>query len=369
MKIKTITCHDVYNSGASLQAYALMKYIQNLGHDVEIINYKPDYLSQHYKLFAINNPRYENNLVLKIIYLTLKFPERVLNLRIKRKFDKFKNENMNITKKIYRSNDDLIQNYSDADLFIAGSDQIWNTKFKNGKDPAFYLQFVPENRGRVSYAASFATDKIEEGFEHQVLIWLKTFNKISVREKSGLKILKDIGISDAIQVLDPVFLLNKKEWINLICDKKIKEKYILIYDFDSNETIKKIAKRIAKEKNLKIYSIQNLKYADKYLKYTGPKEFLTYIYNAEYVISNSFHATAYSLIFEKQFFVVNRKDSINTRMRDLLEEIGAIGQMIDIKTFEYENLPVINYEDIRKNIEHYTNLSKGYLNSILGGNY
>ena len=72
MKIKTITCHDVYNSGASLQAYALMKYLEEKGNEVEIIDYKPDYLSNHYKLWAITNPKYEKNIILKIIYLILK---------------------------------------------------------------------------------------------------------------------------------------------------------------------------------------------------------------------------------------------------------------------------------------------------------
>ncbi|WP_347915893.1 polysaccharide pyruvyl transferase family protein [Clostridium saudiense] len=96
MKIKTITCHDVYNSGASLQAYALMKYLQNNGHEVEIIDYKPDYLSNHYKLSAVSNPKYEKNLILKIIYLALKLPQRILALRIKKKYDEFKDKYLKI---------------------------------------------------------------------------------------------------------------------------------------------------------------------------------------------------------------------------------------------------------------------------------
>ena len=87
MKIKIITCHDVYNSGASLQAYALMKYLENNGHKVEIIDYKPDYLSNHYKLWVISNPKYEKNIILKILYLILKFPERILALKNKKIYD------------------------------------------------------------------------------------------------------------------------------------------------------------------------------------------------------------------------------------------------------------------------------------------
>mgnify|MGYP000303002530 CR=1 FL=1 len=105
MKIKTITCHDVYNTGASLQTYALMKFLQGLNHDVEIIDYKPDYLSNHYKLFKISNQKYEKNIALKIIYLGLKLPERILKLKNKRTYDKFKKNYLNITSVRYESNE------------------------------------------------------------------------------------------------------------------------------------------------------------------------------------------------------------------------------------------------------------------------
>ena len=92
MKVSTITCHDVYNHGASLQAYALMTYIKNQGNEVEIIDYKPDYLSNHFKLLAVNNPKYDKNIYIKFIYLLLKMPGRILKLRRKKKFDKFKKD-------------------------------------------------------------------------------------------------------------------------------------------------------------------------------------------------------------------------------------------------------------------------------------
>ena len=162
MRIKTITCHDVYNSGASLQAYALMRYLEELGNEVEIIDYKPDYLNNHYKLGIIANPKYEKNLMLKMIYLTLKFPGRVLALRKKIKYDHFRDNYLKVTKKRYISNSELKNNPPEADIFICGSDQIWNSKFNNGKDPAFYLDFAPQGKIKASYSASFATDRIEE---------------------------------------------------------------------------------------------------------------------------------------------------------------------------------------------------------------
>ena len=329
MKIKTITCHDVYNSGASLQAYALMKYLQKLGHDVQIIDYRPDYLDKHYKLFIINNPKYEKSIILKILYITLKLPKRVLKLKYKKKYDDFTKKYLNITNKRYISNEDLKENLPIADAYIAGSDQIWNTTFNNGKDPAFYLDFVPENKIKMSYAASFATEVIDEEFKDNTKKMINRLNSVSVRELSGLNILKSMDIKNGIQVLDPVFLLDREEWSDLFVDITEKEKYVFVYDFDGSEIIENLSKRIAREKNLKIYTVFKSSYADKYIKNIGPQEFITYIKNADYVISNSFHATAFSIIFEKEFLVVNRKEKINTRMRDLLILLGIKERLIE----------------------------------------
>ena len=129
MRIKTITCHDVYNAGASLQAYALVTYLRSLGHEAEIIDYKPDYLA-HYRLTGINNPRYDKP-VIRELYTLAKLPGRFKARHGKRKksFDAFTKEFLPTTKRRYISNDDLKQNPPEADVYFAGSDQIWNCFF------------------------------------------------------------------------------------------------------------------------------------------------------------------------------------------------------------------------------------------------
>mgnify|MGYP000459293333 CR=1 FL=1 len=311
MKIKTITCHDVYNSGASLQAYALMKYLQNNGHEVEIIDYKPDYLSNHYKFSAVSNPRYEKNLILKIIYLILKFPERLFSLKNKKKYDEFRDKHLKITNKRYGSNEELKSNPPEADVYLCGSDQIWNSKLKNGKDPAFYLDFVSSDKIRGAYAASFAIESIESDIKEVIKDRVSKLDYIGVREISALDILKDLDIEKGVQVLDPVFLLNRDKWEELTYNVDNNEKYILVYDFDGNELIREVATKIAKENGLKIYTVFKSDYSDKVIKQVGPIDFISYIKGAEFVISNSFHGTAFSIIFEKQFAVVNRKEAIN----------------------------------------------------------
>lgn len=365
MRIKTITCHDVYNSGASLQAYALMRYLEELGNEVEIIDYKPDYLNNHYKLGVIANPKYEKNLMLKMIYLTLKFPGRVLALKKKIKYDHFRDNYLKVTKKRYISNSELKSNPPEADIFICGSDQIWNSKFNNGKDPAFYLDFAPQGKIRASYAASFATDRIEEAVRDITKERINKLDYIGVREISALNILEDLGIDKGIQVMDPVFLLSKETWLNMAYEVDKKQKYIFVYDFDGNELIKEVALKVAKKKSLKIYTVFKSDYSDKVIKGMGPIDFISYIKNAEFVISNSFHGTAFSIIFEKQFVVVNRKEAINTRMRDLLAILKIENRLIN----ENYNFDLINknidYTVVNKAIELKVKSSKEYLENII----
>ena len=365
MKINTITCHDVYNSGASLQAYALMKYLQGFGHDVKIIDYKPEYLSRHYKLWIVANPKYEKNMILKIIYLLLKLPGRLWALKTKKVFDNFKNQYLDITETRYKSNEELKENLPEADIYIAGSDQIWNATFPNGKDEAFYLDFVPNNKIKASYAASFATETFPEELKQKTSKMLSQFDYISVREKSGLDILKNMDINNGVQVLDPVFLLNKDHWDKMCIDINCTGKYLLVYDFDNNPLIKEIAIKISKEKGLKIYTIFKSDYSDKVISQMGPIEFISYIKNAEFIISNSFHGTAYSLIFEKEFIVTNRVDKINTRMRDLLSEIGISERLVS-NIDEINCLEKLNYSDIKYNIDKLIKQSKLYLDKVIG---
>lgn len=352
MKIKTITCHDVYNAGASLQAYALQTYLKNLGHDVEIIDYKPPYLSNHYSFSSIN-PAYDKPII-KQLYLLAKFPGRLHAYFSKRKsnFDAFKRDYLCITEKQYHSCEELIKDPPLADVYFAGSDQIWNPMFNNGKDPAFYLDFAPKDATKASYAASFAVDKIPQECENLIKSYLTNFDYISVRESGGIKILNSLGFNNCFNVCDPVFLLEKEYWEKLTF-KISEEDYLLIYDFDSSEKVKSIAQKVAKEKGLKIYSIFNLSYADKCFFNEGPLGFLSLVKNSKFVVSNSFHATAFSIIFNIPFCVVNRNENINERMKDLLN-------IFNLKNYN----KTLDYKSINLAIKNYSEKSKRYIDFV-----
>lgn len=364
MKIKTITCHDVYNLGASLQAYALQAYLESQGHDVEIIHYKPNYLSGHYKLWAVSNPVFDKPLV-KQLYLLAKLSGRLMSLKRKKVFDEFTTKYLKLTRR-YNSHEELKADAPEADVYIAGSDQIWNTLFRNGRDAAFYLDFGKPEVKRISYAASFATSDVVPEYREFVMKELKGIDCVSIREKTSLPLLASLGRPDGVAVCDPVFLLDKEQWLDTINDvQTVNEKYVLVYLTDKSEEIEQIAKEIKKATGWKIYVVGAFKppYADRNFVNAGPLEFVRLINDAQFVISNSFHATSFSLILEKNFCVVNRKEGINERMKSVLSDFGLEGRMTS-KFFE-KLLDDIDYNNINKVKNAITNNSKEWLDSAI----
>ena len=365
MRIRTITCHDCYNLGASLQAYALQHYLECQGHEVRIINYKPDYLSGHFKFCAVDNPVYDKLLV-KQLYLLAKLPGRLLSLSRKRAYDRFTARYLHLTRR-YNSYQELKADAPDADAYIAGSDQIWNTLFRNGRDAAFYLDFGKPVVRRVSYAASFATKEVVPECREFVSNELRNLDFVSIREKISLPLLKSLGRTDGVAVCDPVFLLSKDEWKNLADEStiNIKEKYLLVYLTDKSDEIKQIALEIHRTTGWKIYGVGQFRerWTHKNFVNAGPLDFVRLISEAQYVISNSFHATAFSLILERNFCVVNRKDGINERMKSILEDVG-LGHRI-LSAFTSEQLKNIDYTEVNKKTSDVIDFSKTWLNKVL----
>ena len=362
LKIKTITCHEVYNYGAILQEYALVEYLKTIGYDASTIHYKPYHIN-FFNFWEVPQ-KWNSNFFFKYLYLVLKLPKRIINLRRKKAFDLFSDEYLNVDSRVYIDNEDLKKNLPAADVFICGSDQIWNSYYETGRDPSFYLDFVPDNVKKISYAASFALDEIEEEYKSFVKEKVGRINHISVREESGKKILENLNIKNVTQVIDPVFLLDEEHWKQKFISSS-SEDFILIYDFDNNQLIKKLALELAQKKNYKIYTVnENIKYADKNYYLKGPKVYLSLMYNAKYVITNSFHSVAFSLIFNKQFLVVNRTEAINTRMRDLLG-LFNLSQLLVSEGFSIEEIKTINFEEVNKLKQTAIDNAKEFLTNAL----
>lgn len=365
MKIKIITCHEVYNHGASLQEYALLKYLNSKGFEAETIHYKPPYLSKHFKLGAVSS-RF-NKPFLKQAYLLAKLPGRLRDLKRKKVFDVFAKTYIPTGNIRYENNDALKQNVPEGDVFICGSDQIWNSFFQNGKDPAFYLNFVPNDKLKIAYAASFAIDEIADDVKPLVRSNVLRLDAVGVRESSGVRILNELGIHNAIQVLDPVFLLTKDFWKDNFVSP-VSEKFIFVYDFDSNPLVKKIALFLKETEGWDIYTVNNnIDYADKNFWLYGPEQFLSLVSQSQFNITNSFHSVAFSIIFEQQFVVVNRTENINTRMRDILGLFQLDDKLISgFEEFNYKQ--TINYKVKKPLVDNKIKDSKQFLLNSLNNN-
>lgn len=368
MKIKTVTCHHVYNYGATLQAFALQSYLESQGHEVEILDYRlPGHI--RYEWFTWGPPvgrayPYLRKFpFLRFIYYPYKRRGMRHTWGRKKAFDTFDKQYLHLSADTYRNIDEIRKASPQADVYIAGSDQIWNTDYENGRNLGYYLDFGPKETRRISYAASFGISKIKEGLEDFVKQQLSKFEKLSVREATGVGILHSLGLK-GVQVVDPVFLLNMEEWLERLNLKEQQGDYIFLYDFlHDDEKIQHQAKGLSEKTGLKIVSVNdfsNAPYADKQINNAGPREFLQLLLNARYVVCNSFHATAFSLIFHKEFATYPLVSQGNSsRMTDLLKDVGMM------ERFKPEGLidslqPIV-WKEIEEKISKMAEESKRFL--------
>ena len=299
-KIATLTFCNSINYGALLQAYALREYLVSCGFDCEIINY----INPKMKYSRVSFLRKIGS----IIWKNLLAPFFDSKIRKKRNAE-FRSGYMKIGKK-YVNIEELKSLNTIYDAFIVGSDQVWNP-FINRGDSAFFLSFVNDEKKRISYAASFGGNKIAKSYLENNSGYLKKFDAISVRENESAELLKtETGIV-AETVVDPVFLLTKNDWINklkLEGEAAAKEKYVFCYVMPGNpdlvEKIYRVAESIAGKEHLKIITVGKKSYAkptgtEILDRDAGPIEFVQHILNAEYIVTNSFHGTALSIILRK----------------------------------------------------------------------
>lgn len=361
MKVCTITCHNAVNHGARLQACALLRYLHNQGLEAEVIDYRPDYMRFGEKVWYIPS------LSLKEwAKLFLRFKQRADAVDRHAAFEEFTRKYIPHTERIYKSVGELRLSPPKADVYIAGSDQIWNTEFCNGTDAAYYLDFGDLQTRRISYAASFAVPMLKSESEPFVKSHLSAFDAISVREASGMRILSSLGYGGEV-VSDPVFLLSADEWDNLLGCKGSEKSYVLVYDMMGCDTIKHIAKRIAGRYGCEIYSIgsRRLGYADRNFTKAAPDMFVELVRNARCVVSNSFHGTAFAMIYHRDFFVVERSDGLNERMKDILARCGLQSRLVGMNVSDGQLSAPVSYEMVDKVLQREIAASKTFLREAL----
>jgi len=319
--ISIITRHAVLNYGSRLQSYALQCCIENLGHKAEVINFVHEYeknrgsILWEFKSLLKNNNIIES--LLKCIFIVIS--QRKMNKR----FASF-NKRLNLTK-TYDSKS-LFQNPPQADIYCTGSDQVWNNDLNKkylGFEPVYFLEFAKDKKC-ISYAASFGKHNFNAEELDFIGKYCGKYKAISVRESSGVKILEKAGIKNSIHVLDPTFLLTKSEWVSIAQETNIEEKYILVYFlYGGYKDVLSYAIELSKKTNLPIihfstylhhYAVRN----SKFIFCPEVEKFISLFNNAEYIVTNSFHGTAFSINLNKQFFAVYPKFN-PSRLSSILE--------------------------------------------------
>lgn len=345
MNLGILTYHSAHNYGAILQAYGFQKFLESLGHDARFINFHPDDLEKR------NQRRVEvSNIRQTVRRMAFALLSRHFSRRYSR-FESFRHEKLKQTKR-YRTVAELFADPPDFDAYICGSDQIWNVE--RGASPVNFLQFVPEGKARISYAPSFGTGTIPPDCEGVISPLLKAFNAISVREESGALIVARIIGKDVPTMIDPVFLISASEWSRILVPPSVSEDFIAFYCLESNRELTHLVSKLRRE--LKCPAVILGKGAAVFLTGktitaidSGPAEFLGWIQRAKCVVTNSFHATAFSILFNKPFMIVPHSTR-NTRMENLLtkfdmsDTILAPGQ--DVTKFLKRWLSTVNTSSV-----------------------
>lgn len=352
-KIYIYTIQDNLNYGNRLQNYAMQVIIQRIDSNVKTV--KVDTTSR----VMI---RYNNNILSRLFRKTKTLLKNIISLNLEKrlnelrkcKFDEFTNKYIQ-----------TISNYepNEFDYLIVGSDQVWNPYFSQTKQ----LLLLDKKGIKNSYAASFGIDTIP--FEMNMLYYdaLSVFRNISVREIQGLNILKNLNINIGEVHLDPTLILEKEAWITIKNDynKKPSTPYLVCFYLGKlSREYKDFIIRFSKKNNLQVLYLNSLECPETYD--ASPNEFIDAISNASFICTDSFHGVAFSVIFEKQFIVFNRIDSMNMNNR-----INSLFKILDIKSRYFhdiedlDNPQIIDYDKVNSILEIERKKSMDYLRRCL----
>ncbi|MFZ2284905.1 MAG: polysaccharide pyruvyl transferase family protein [Lutibacter sp.] len=331
MKISVgiITIHDIYNYGSILQAYATQKVIEDLGYNAEIINYK------YPNAYHCQNQSLKGRVFSKLNgFLKDLLPGKKYET-YKRNYSDFTNKHYKLSKEIFPTVDSIIKNPPHYNILLSGSDQIWRAEVMKG-DPVFFLDFS-KNKKKVAYASSFGSVSIPTEYHAKYRKYLNNFSAIGVREKTGVKMVKELTNINAELVLDPTLLLTKLEWMQVMEIQAKTEPYILCYGITSKDNyMERLALHIKKHTGYKIIRINGkfFDYFNKSMQYildAGPAQWLGLFANASLILGQSFHATAFAVNFERPFIPILRgDDNHDSRQLQFLKLIGLENRAITV---------------------------------------
>lgn len=375
MKAGIITFHYAHHYGAQLQAYALMKAVIRAGVDCEIIDY-------------VRKDNIEGSRLFKKGFSAralLSNADTLLNYcGMKRRFDRFQSfvsNDMKLSKRSYREYTELEADAPRYDMYVCGSDQIWNPLIFREKnfDPAFFAAFASDGR-RIAYAPSFGISQIPEDKREELRRYLMSFDALSVREKQGEKIIEDVSGKSSITVLDPTLLLTGSQWGELAKVPTLDKPYLLCYFVSDGRKYSDYVNILSERYKLPVVALCGSRRVPACTKHkvldAGPKEFLGLFKNAAMVCTDSFHGTVFSVNFKKEFVCFssskNSEGSVNSRLYNILSKLGLTARLypctISAQDFKQrivkDDYPV-DYNAVEKLLSDERRLSEQYLERSL----
>lgn len=372
--IGIITYHHYYNYGTMLQAYALQKKVESFGFCVEIIDFKQDNSLSKIQLVWLRIKRLPVYILEFSKYMTLASVKYLFSKR-NLKFEEFYSNNFKLSNQKYTDSLQLKANPPIYDGYVVGSDQTWNPYVAKNPE-AFYLTFVKDDAKKGCYAPSLGISRLTDEHRCRLKKMLKGFRFLSCRESIGAKLLSETMNCPVAHVLDPTLLLNWDDWSCLSSQKKEKSPYILTYFLGNVKKHREFVRELAQKTGLNVFSIP-VSYLDinepLFEKaWVGPDGFLSLIKNAEYVCTDSFHGTMFSINFGVNFYsFCKTKDaensSENSRLYSALELFGLSNRLVtnSNQNSVLEELAAIDYSVVHKVLEKEREKSIAYLKDML----
>ena len=328
--VALITLHRSANYGSVLQALATQVVLERMGHDVTVVDYYAPRNSVPEMLRGLKHKKqlFEKNPLALFAARTILLPSYI---KRRRNFDRFITHSLNLSKKTYHSSEELALDLPQAELYVTGSDQVWNSEWNGGIDEALFLAFTPEDAPRISFSASFGKGHLEDSEIVRTRELLKRYGGITVREDTGVKIVHDLGL-EASQVLDPTLFLTSEDWKPWISEKKPRGEYILMYNINHNAPLDRFVRRLSGRTGLPVYYI-SYQLHDCFkrgrMRCCVPvEEFLSLIANARYVVCDSFHCAAFSVNFNREFAIIPPQ-RFGTRLESFMRVVGLEGRIVD----------------------------------------
>lgn len=369
MKVTVITLQNVRNYGSVLQALATQQVFRNMGVEVDFINYnKNGKLSYWDRTKSFTDGK---SLVAKIIYPFILMPSFIKEDKV---FKAFLKKHLNQQGKEYACMDDFKDFPITSDVYCTGSDQTWNSGWNNGILPELFLKFVPDNVKKISYAASIGKSKLDDWEVEETKALLSRYQYISVREASAKDIIeKQLGIPSATHVLDPTLQVTKEFWQSMLGDsykqKYERGKYVLIYQLNTNPMFDQYAKEFARRKGWKLVRFcirhyQGLRCGKAEL-IPRVEDFVGLIANAGCVITDSFHATAFSCNMNTPMICIYPND-YSSRLASLLDLVGLKNRhLTDYNDFSFVENTAVDFSHVNEVLERERKIGYDFLKKAL----